>query len=193
MTDQNQLPQTIKTRRLTLRPPTDSDAEPLREAVTSSYAELHRWMIWARDSYTTESALAFCRDAQEKYTRGREYPALVVLNETAEVIGSAGLMATDQEVPSYEIGYWIKTSHAGHGYVTEAAHSLAVFAFETLGAKRVSLRIDELNTKSIKVAQRLGFQLEATLRAVARDNLGNLANFRIYSVFNRSELIDLNS
>ena len=91
-------------------------------------------------------------------------------------------------VPSFEIGYWIHTAHAGQGYVTEAARALAILAFDGLGSRRVEIRMVENNQRSRAVAGRLGFEWEATLKSHRRDNLGQLIGTRLYAMFDGGQL-----
>ena len=93
------------------------------------------------------------------------------------------------EVPSFEIGYWIHTEHAGQGYATEAARALATLAFDELGSRRVEIRMNESNWRSRAVAERLGFEWEATLKSHRRDNSGKLSGTRVYSMFDGRQLI----
>ena len=77
-------------------------------------------------------------------------------------------------VPSFEIGYWIRTRSEGAGSITEATALLAAFAFDSLHAQRVRIRCDAANKRSAAVPQRLGFTHEATLRNEARRGDGSL-------------------
>ena len=72
-------------------------------------------------------------------------------------------------MPRFEIGYWVRTSYARQGYITEVVAGLTDFAFETLGAKRVEIRCDALNERSAAIPRRLGFTHEATLRQEDRN------------------------
>ncbi len=74
------------------------------------------------------------------------------------------------------------------GYATEAAQVLTTFAFDKLGSRRVEIHIDGHNRRSRAVAERLGFECEATLKAHGRNNRGQLCDTRIYAMFNRREL-----
>jgi RimJ/RimL family protein N-acetyltransferase len=87
----------------------------------------------------------------------------------------------DWSVPRFEIGYWVRRCFVGQGYITEAVRGVTRFAFETLGARRVEIRCDARNERSRRVAERSGFELEATLRnhAVAVD--GELRDTLIYA------------
>ena len=85
------------------------------------------------------------------------------LKGTDTLVGICGLQGIDWEVPKFEIGYWCRTRFTGHGYTTEAVKAITAFALDALGARRVEIRCDTLNLPSARVAERAGFQLEATL------------------------------
>ena len=55
-------------------------------------------------------------------------------------------------------------------------------AFEEGGGRRVEARIDERNTRSRAVAERLGYELEGTLKSDRRDNEGRLGGTLIYAM-----------
>jgi len=63
--------------------------------------------------------------------------------------------------PEHEIGYSFLRSSWGKGYATEAAIGALGFAYEKLGWKTAVSCIDEHNTASQKVSQRMGAELEA--------------------------------
>ena len=182
-------PDRLVTKRLILRPPTPDDAAGVLAAVTASYPELHRWMPWAKDPYGIEEARSFCADSQTKLKEGVDFTALLTLRDSGAIIGSSGLMGADPAVPSFEIGYWAHTAYTGQGYVTEAVIALTRLAFKGCAAKRVELKIDENNRRSQAVAERLGFELEATLKAASQDNTGKVVSTRIYTMFDVASLV----
>lgn len=181
-------PDQLVTDRLILRPPTAADAPGVLAAVTASYPELHRWMPWAKGPYGIEQAREFCAQSQEKLREGVDFTTLLTLREDGTIIGSSGLMGADSAVPSFETGYWLHTGYTRRGYATEAVIALTRLAFESCDAKRVELKIDENNHRSQAVAERLGFELEATLKADSRDNTGAITSTRIYAMFGLASL-----
>ena len=80
----------------------------------------------------------------------------------------------DWSVPSFEIGYWLRSSTVGKGYITEAVEALTQAAFQHLHAERIIIRCDSRNVRSARVAERAGYTLEATLRRDARAPDGSL-------------------
>ncbi|KIP52632.1 GNAT family N-acetyltransferase [Leucobacter komagatae] len=71
---------------------------------------------------------------------------------------------TDREHGIADIGWAADPEHAGKGYVTEAAAGLLDFLFGQVQMHRVAAKIDPRNTPSMRVAERLGMQLEGHLR-----------------------------
>ncbi len=83
---------------------------------------------------------------------------------TGKLVGSSGLHRINWDIPRFEVGYWVRKSFAGQGYITEATNAVTRFAFQQLKAKRVEIRCDALNERSAAVPKRLGFDLDAYLR-----------------------------
>lgn len=191
MTTAYSYPIEIPTARLILRRPTLEDAPGVYEAVKASYSELSRWMVWARESYNIEDAEQFCTRAREGFESGIHLTTLIRLPNDGKIIGLAELSSVDPEVPSFEIGYWIHTAYTGRGYVTEATHALTTFAFQRLDSNRVQIRMDTNNRRSWAIPERLGYQWEATLKAIGRDNLGELETYRVYAMFEIGQLLPL--
>ena len=181
-------PTELRTERLILRPPTPRDAPALLEAVTAAYPELHRWMPWAKAPYGIDDARRFCAFARKRFEEGLDFNVLLVLAAERRIIGSAGVHTRDPDVPSFEIGYWLDTAFVGRGFVTEAIRTLTGFAFDRLGGRRVELHIADSNRRSQAVAERLGYEWEATCKSDHRDNLGELGDTRIYAMLSASQM-----
>lgn len=60
-----------------------------------------------------------------------------------------------------EVGWTLAPAARGKGYGTEAAEAMLKLGFETLGMRRIEARLDELNTASAALCERLGLRLEA--------------------------------
>ncbi|HEV7300292.1 MAG TPA: GNAT family protein [Tepidisphaeraceae bacterium] len=176
-----ELPETIETERLIIRPPRPGDGAAVNEAVRESFAELHRWMIWAKEVPTPEASEENVMAAVAKFAAREDLRLHLYDKASGALVGSSGLHAIDWAVPKCEIGYWMRTSRAGQGYATESAAAIAELALATLGARRVEIRVDPLNERSWRVAERLGFTLEGTLRNDDRGPDGRLRDVRIYA------------
>ena len=181
-------PERLVTERLEIRVVRPEDAAAVNAATRASYPELHEWMDWAMTPPTMEQSAAFCSTAHAAWLDNQDFSGLMFLRGTSTLIGSAGYVRPDWRVPRNEIGYWCATEHTGNGYVTEASLALTRHAFEALGMVRVEIRTDARNRASYSVAERLGYQLEATLKRDARANDGSLRNTRVYVRFNADGL-----
>lgn len=181
-----EFPEQIETERLLIRAPRYGDGPELRAAVKDSIAELREWMPWApRDlSELPDEAdyEARVREGRAKFLLREDLWMLIFLKGTNTLVACSGLHRMDWDVPSFEIGYWVRTPYAGKGYVTEAARGIASFAFDTLGARRVEIRCDAQNERSAAVARRLGFDLEGHLRNDERNHLtGRLRDTLVFA------------
>ncbi len=100
---------------------------------------------------------------------------------TKRFLGGIGLHVHSWSIPSFEIGYWLRKSAEGHGYMTEAVRLLTDFALNELGAKRVEIQCDERNTHSANVARRLGYVQEGRLRNDFQSPDGAVRNTLVFS------------
>ncbi|MGH2900558.1 MAG: GNAT family N-acetyltransferase, partial [Solirubrobacteraceae bacterium] len=96
--------------------------------------------------------------------------------------GGTGLHRMNWAVPQFEIGYWVRRTHEGQGYVSESVRALSRFALATLAAQRVEIHCSHRNARSQRVAERCGFVLEARLRNHLREPDGELRDTMIYSL-----------
>jgi len=94
---------------------------------------------------------------------GQVLALAVVLKETGRLIGDLVLFWHSAEHRSGEIGYAFHPDVHGKGYATEAARALLGLAFDGLGLRRVTARIDEENPASAAVLRKLGMRQEAVL------------------------------
>ena len=99
---------------------------------------------------------------------------LLVDKKTMKMVGSSGLHKAVWHVPRMEVGYWVRSSCRGQGYITEAVQAIiSCMAFVNFQAQRLEIRTDSNNKRSKAVAVRSGFQLEATLKNYDRHHLTN--------------------
>lgn len=167
--------------RVVVRPYRVEDAEALKEAVEESRDHLKPWMSWADSHQSIEESRDWLLRMSAKLLLREELGFGIWRAETGQYLGGTGLHPRNWEIRSFEIGYWLRKSAEGRGYVTEAVRLLTGFAFEGLGAKRVEIRCDERNVRSAAVARRLGFKQEALLRNHMTAPDGALRNTLIFS------------
>lgn len=175
------IPERFESERLIIRAPMRGDGQALNEAVRESAAELRPWMPWAQTIPTVDETEANVRRARLKFLERSDLRLMLVHRETGQLVGSSGLHRIDWQARRFEIGYWVRTSWAGQGYITEAVDAITGFAVRELLANRIEIRCDSRNARSAKVAQRLGFKLEGELRNECTDVYGELRDTKIYA------------
>jgi RimJ/RimL family protein N-acetyltransferase len=175
------LPEVIETERLLIRAPRPGDGLPTYEAVLESLPELRQWMTWAQQMDTPEEHEIRVRRAIAHFHL-RDDMRMNLFRKTDDLLaGICGIHLRDPVVPSYEIGYWARTSCQGQGYITEAVQALTRLTFEKLAAQRIEIHCDGDNHRSAAVAERCGYILEARLHHHRRNMQGQLSDTLIYA------------
>lgn len=180
-------PYSFETERMTIRGPLPGDAARVREAVIESQDALKPWMPWAVDIPSEHDYEIRVREGQLKFLAREDLWLLLLMKGTQTLIGASGMHRIDWNVPKFEIGYWVRSSYAGQGYITEAVNAISDFAFNALGARRLEIRCDVNNTRSAAVARRAGYTLEGTFHNDARDHFGHLRDTYIFARFRDEE------
>jgi len=157
------MPYRLESARLVLRALELDDTSPLHTLVLANREHLARWMPWAREELTLDGYLEFVRGRRSAFDCGEDFGFGAFDRETGELLGSGGLHPRCG-VGGLEVGYWIAADRCGAGLATEVAAVLTRTACEHMGVQRVELRVQDGNVPSRRVAEKLGFQLEGTLR-----------------------------
>jgi RimJ/RimL family protein N-acetyltransferase len=176
------LPEALHGPRVTVRPYNPDDAPAMWEAVEESRDHLWPWLPWVDHYRSPDDARAYMVRARAHWMLREDLPVGVWEREGGRLLGGSGLHRFDWELRSFEIGYWLRRSAEGRGYMTEAVRLLTGLAFDTLLANRVEIRMDPRNTRSRAVPERLGFVLEGTLRSSMLDAEGRPRDQRVYSL-----------
>lgn len=178
------IPDHIETERLLLRAPRPGDGALLNASVIETLEILRQYpasMPWALEDQPVEKTEEFCRRAAASWVLRADFPMLFFRRDTGEHAGNCGLHRFNWDTRVFEIGWWGRKRYQGQGLVTEAAAAMTAFAFEHLGARRVWCCADEENTRSWRVAERLGFAHEGTLQSERCDPDGTRRAMRVYA------------
>ena len=179
------VPEAIATERLWLRCPRAGDGIVINEAVVQTLPELKPWMPWAQTAPTLEESELHGRRAAARYALREDLQLLIFERQSdggqGRLLGATGLHRMDWSVPRFEIGYWRRSGEGGRGVITEAVRALSRFAFDTLHAQRVEVRMSSDNARSRAVAERCGFTLEGVLRRDSLDVNGQPRDTAVYA------------
>lgn len=178
----HELPDELRGVRVYLRPYTVGDGVLVQEAIEESRDHLRPWMAWTDSRSTVQECETYVRQALAKWLTQEDVTVGMWDCSTNRYVGGIWLYYTDRYVPAMAIGYWVRTSAQGQGYVTEGVMLLCKLAFMTFAAQRVSIQCDAANTRSANVARRLGFVHEASLRNFSRNTTGELTDQLVFAL-----------
>ncbi len=151
--------------RLTLRPFRRRDVAAVHEAVLASLPELARFLPWAHEAYSRNVTQQFIRESAGAWHEGRAFDFAIRRDrEPGRHLGNVSIWHVSRANAVGEVGYWVRTDETGSGICTEAVARILRFGFEELRMHRIVVRIGVGNHPSERVAKKLGFRLEGTLR-----------------------------
>jgi RimJ/RimL family protein N-acetyltransferase len=113
--------------------------------------------------------------------RGDAVHLMMLDRATGRMVGSISVFHADWEIRSAEIGYGVRSDARGQGYATEALAAVARWALTEGGIQRAWLTTNTDNAASARVAEKVGFRREGTLRRAGREDDG-LHDLAIYSL-----------
>ncbi len=150
--------------RVVVRPYHQEDAQALYEAVAESRDHIRPWLPFADEHQSVEESLDWIIHQEANWLLRESLPLSVWERASGRFLGGTGIHIHSWETRYFEIGYWLRASATGHGYMTEAARLVTDYLFNELGATRVEIRCDERNAPSAAIARRLGYVYEGRLR-----------------------------
>jgi len=160
----------------------ESDAQDLYEAVAESRDHIRPWLPFADAHQAVAETSDWIIQQMAKWLLREDLIVGVWEAATNRYLGGSGMHPHDWQGGYFEIGYWLRASAEGHGYITEAVQLQTDYAFTSLKAQRVEIRCDELNIRSAAVARRLGFVQEACVRNHKITHDGQLRNTLIFAL-----------
>ena len=165
-----ELPERIETERLVLRVRTVADAEDIY-----AYASLPEVSYPAGfpPVKTLEDEIYYLEHILPERNEKENLPAGygIVVKGTDTIIGSVDFNHRHED-DVLEIGYTLHPDYWGRGYVPEATRALIDLGFKELGLHKIELSCFGYNLQSQRVAEKLGFTLEARIRD-RKDAQGN--------------------
>lgn len=161
----------LKSRRLTVRPLTEGDAQGLFEAVESSRESLKRRLLWVGDIRRAEDQKGFINDAIAAAERGDELTWGVFETKMNALVGVVSLdKESSKERTKARFAVWIRFDKQDRGYCTEVGKVVLECGFRRLNCHRLFARIDPTNRAFRRVLKKLGFHYEGCLRDDKRLN-----------------------
>jgi len=159
-------PDQFTTDRLLIRAPRPGDGPVVHAACVASLDALRAWpasLPWAMFPPSVDASEQFCRHAAAAWILRTDLPMLVFLHD-GQFVGASGLHRMDWTQRQFEVGWWGHVAQLGQGLMTEAVNGVCTFAIREVGARRLVALPDVENTRSCRLAERVGFTLEGVMR-----------------------------
>jgi len=157
----------LRTNRLELRPLTPADTEPLHALWTAPGV---RQYLWDGEVIPFERSSEVVAESMRLFETVGYGLWAVRLHSGAELVAFGGYWLF-HEPPRLELLYGVAEPHWGRGLASEVASALITFGLTRCGFREVLASTDAPNVASIRVLEKLGFQLERRAMAEGRDTL----------------------
>ena len=159
------IPLQLETERLILRAPRRSgDGSIVNEAINDSINELKVWLPFAQKASTVEETEVNLRVAHINFLKRESLRYLIFHKRTNDFIGITSFEGINWDIPKCHIGYWINTKFSGNGYMLEAIKGLTELGLNQIKFKRIEIKCESTNIKSRSIPEKLGYELEGTLK-----------------------------
>ena len=103
----------------------------LFDAVMESQAHIRQWLPWADLYHTVDDAVEFVRRQSGHWALHGHVGMAIFSRADGAYLGGTGFTVRSLAVPSFEIGYWLRQSAEGHGYMSEAVRLITTYLFDT--------------------------------------------------------------
>ena len=150
----------LKTERLILREMLVSDAEALFEM--DSNPKVHQY-LWNKPLTNSSEVQSYIESVNNQYLENNIGRFVVVLKETNELIGWAGLKYNTEMVNNkihfYDIGYRLNERFWGKGYASEASFAWLNYGFNVMKIKVMEAAAHSDNIASNKILLKIGLKM----------------------------------
>jgi RimJ/RimL family protein N-acetyltransferase len=167
--------------RLILRNYQPSDAEDVCQAIQETRTSLLRWVPDIAQHQTIAGVRTALGGLAHRVSRGDRHIFGVWHAATCQFLGEVGIYSVDRDARSGDIGYWFRQTAHGRGYAQEAVALLLDYADWELGLRQFEAHIAIDNAPSVRLAERLGFQVSGR-RAPAAPWDGHVDDVIIYGL-----------
>lgn len=145
----------IETARLRLRPCRIDDLQSIHKLWTNDHI---RHFLFDEREVSMSEARSFIEASVVNFEEKGYGLWLVFLRDRDSLAGFAGFLRSEDESPN--LIYGIHPDFCRAGYATEAVRAVLNYGLQTLGLPGVRADVDEPNTDSVRVLEKLGLKLK---------------------------------
>ena len=145
-----------------IRPTEPADARVQLALRISNRDHTGPWDPVRDESFYTEAGQRLELDLdQRSWSAGTAYAFAILDTERDRLIGRVALSNVVRGPwQNATLGYWVDKDALGRGHATRAVRLALCFGFEHAGLHRIQPAIIPRNTRSVRVAEKVGFRLE---------------------------------
>jgi len=140
------------------------DVAAIHAAALESVAEVYPWMAWCHARYTLDEARQWVM-LQIELARQRKAFEFVIVGDAHRLLGGCGINQINAMNQFANLGYWVRTSATGRGVAPAAVRAVAAYAFRETDLNRLEIVVAVGNTRSQRVAEKVGALREGVLRS----------------------------
>ena len=171
----------LETERLVLRELADSDSS----ALFQNYSDEDIAKNFMDTPLTDiEQAIQFIEAFRAEFRQGEAITWAVSLKGKNEFIGTCSYMIEANLCA--EIGYDLSKAQWGKGLMSEAMRAIIEYGFNELGLQTIKADTLSENTRSVKLLERLGFQLDQVRE---KSHFFTLQSQNEYQALNRRQMV----
>jgi RimJ/RimL family protein N-acetyltransferase len=173
-----------------IRAPRAEDGQAFYEAVQET-PDLKLWIPFAIPELPDfERSVQLCQKGQTDFQLKTAF-RYHVFHREGPFLGGISIPRFNWPHRIFEIGYWIRSTAGGKGFVTEMVQSLTQYVFDHLQARRIEIKCNSSNLKSRAIPEKLGFVSEGIARN-ADTSSSNLVKVRDQITYSMTESSSLN-
>jgi ribosomal-protein-serine acetyltransferase len=140
------------------------DAEEMHVAALESVAEVYPWMVWCHSHSSLDEARQWVA-VQEKLAKQGVAYEFAIFGKGGRFLGGCGINQISTANRFANLGYWVRTSAMGRGVAPAAVRLVAEYAFRETDLIRLEIVCAVANTRSQRVAEKVGATREGVLRS----------------------------
>ena len=160
------------------------DAADLQQMLATNKDYMIPWIPWAvGEPETVEIKKKKIRTWKGEFYRDQKYTYGIFDKANSKLNGLIFLF-TRQGKGILEIGYMIDRAATGKGYATQSSYALTKLGFKHIGIDKMVIHCSPRNKASVKVAEKLGYQLEGTYQLMDKGKDQKRTKQMIWAMFN---------
>lgn len=145
-------------KQISLRPLQPSDEDDLYTLVKKNQTQLIQWLDWAAMIHDQSDFSKFFHYYQSQMKE--HLMEVQVICYQKQVIGIVEAHEINYSLQSAYLSYWLDRKFQQKGIMSKAISDFLVYLYSARSLKHFFLVINCQNTRSIRLAQKLGFHLE---------------------------------